>query len=131
MAVVLPALPEGGHLSVGPSACLLLFFLTSSSPGVILAAILEAPLPTLPVTTCSDSSRPWGSPLTLELNLGAEFTMATTVAVHPLRCFSHHDQAHKIFLNSNGLITCESLDPWALETSNCGKIGQAHWGPKD
>lgn len=95
MAVVLPALPEGGHLSVGPSACLLLFFLTSSSPGVILAAILEAPLPTLPVTTCSDSSRPWGSPLTLELNLGAEFTMATTVAVHPLRCFSHHDQAHK------------------------------------
>lgn len=43
LAVVLTALPEGkGHLSVGPSACLLLCFSSSSSPGVKLAARLEA-----------------------------------------------------------------------------------------
>lgn len=66
----------------------------------------------------------------LELELGAEFTMATTVTLFiPLDFFSHHDQAHKIVLTSNG----SPVSLWTLGhlKPNCGKIGQAHWGPKD
>lgn len=89
---------KGICLWEGPSACLLLFFSCVLSPGVKLAAMLEAPLAAHPVTTCSDSSRRWGWMLP---GVGAGFTVVTTVTLFiPLDFFSHHDQAYKTVLNS-------------------------------